>query len=193
MRLVAKVLIAMAITTSSLSLPGQNCELLTSDSVADVIKYLSRPISSQESVCVDHAFKIIGSLPADQSIPLLVGYLGYKRPMSDTERRGIFLRIPKKDYLYPAVHELYDLGSLAEPALINFLSENDGETLTKENALYCLLLIEQGNVVSLIKKLNAQAEALKGTKASSRLLGAARDSLKWCTKDMAEKCEGALR
>lgn len=95
--------------------------------------------------------------------------------------------------LYPAVHELFLIGSSAEPFLLNFIAENrDNDDMAKQNALYTLLLIRHGNVISLIRELRTRSKSSITPIARERLEAAAKEAMKWCDGQSKTKCEDVL-
>lgn len=130
---------------------AQDCNGLKSGSASEAVEYL-RHVGDEAAAasCVNQAFHQIASSPPEQAIPFLVGRLGYKRPLSEGERHGIFMHGDGPNVLYPAVHELFTLGKPAEPALLHFIAENKDATGTERaNALYTLLLIHHGNAMDV--------------------------------------------
>lgn len=174
---------------------GQECEVLRGGTVAEATEYLRHAVDeSAAASCVKAAFHRIGASPPEQAIPLLIGYLAYKRPLSEGERRGIFMHGGGPSELYPAVHELYLLGSPAEPALVGLIAGNrDSAAPEEKNALYTMLLIHHGDVVSVIKLLHKEGISSTNEEARDRLQAAARDALKWCDERSRAECEEALK
>jgi hypothetical protein len=174
---------------------SQECRSLASGSATVATEYIEHTDDNPDAAsCVKLAFHQIAVGPPAESIPVLINFLSYKRPLNKGERSGIFMHGKGPSELYPAVHELGGLGPDAEVALIGFIpSKEDSNSLEIENALYAILLIHHGNVVGVIQRLRAEAENSDGPTARNRLKVAARTMLRWCDDRSRPECERALR
>jgi hypothetical protein len=174
---------------------SEECEALKSGSILDVTDYLRHARDdAADAICVRKAFHQLAGLPPEQAIPLLIKYLGYKRPLGEGERQGIFMHGNGPEVLYPAVHELYVIGNGVEPQVMKFIGQSPDATVTElSNASYVLLLIHHGNVIEVIKTL-VQASSASGDNATSqRLQAAAKDAVRWCDDAGRKRCEDALK
>ena len=90
---------------------AQDCESLNTATPEAVVTALDHGDIKTED-CSRAAFQRIEQLPKDESIPILIRYLGLKRPPSNAPH-GLRSR-------YPAVESLYNVGLSAEPPLIEF-------------------------------------------------------------------------
>ena len=155
----------VGLLVATLTLPaiaiGQECVALHSASVAKAVDHVQHaPDEAASAGCVKLAFHQVAKSPSEQAIPLLISYLGYKRPLNEGERHGIFMHGPGPDVLYPAVHELCRLGEAAESSLVRFIAEGkSAEGVGLDNALYTLILIHHGNIMAVIQKLHSEVQA----------------------------------
>jgi hypothetical protein len=146
-------------------------------------------------VCVRAAFQRIASAPAEEAVPLLLKYLGFKRPLNEGEKHGIFIHGRTPATLYPAVQALFAIGTPAEPGLIGFLAHESGENAAeRSNALYALLLIHHGNTMTVIENLMKASKLTRDEGESTRLRTATREAVtEWCDEREKEKCKDAIR
>jgi hypothetical protein len=174
---------------------GQECEELKGASPGKATLYLQHPgDDAAAAMCVLTAFHQIAAQPPQRAIPFLISHLGYKRPLNEAERQGLFMHGNGPNVLYPAVHELYTIGHDAEPALVGWIAQNrDRNGTVARNALYTLLLIHHGNTISVIKELHQAATSSTSVEDRYRLQTAARDALEWCDERSHSQCEDALR
>jgi hypothetical protein len=174
---------------------GQTCEASAIDQPPSARAYLQNsPDAAKTSECVEAAFRSISTLPQTEAIPVLISYLGYKRPLTASEQNGIFLHGPVPDVLYPAVEALYKIGPPAEPALFDVLaSESRPDSVEASNALYTLLLIHHGNLPPIIKGLSRRATKLSDGPAADHLHAYVKTLLEQCTDAFKQKCEDAAR
>jgi hypothetical protein len=190
-----RTLLLLLLWLSPILAVGQDCDVLKSGSASEAVEYL-RHVGDEAAAasCVNQAFHQIASLPPEQAIPLLVERLGYKRPLSEGERHGIFMHGDGPNVLCPAVHELAALGNFAEHALVHFIAENkDAPRIERDNALYTLLLIHHGNAMGIIETLTRESKGLEDAAADARLRAAAKDATKWCDDRIRAKCEDAQK
>jgi hypothetical protein len=170
------------------------CDDLRSASVEQATSFIERaPDDAASAKCVQIAFDLIGSLPTEQAVPVLLKYLGYKRPLNDGERLGIFKHGDGPGTLYPALHELVHLGSASEPGVIRFIGESkDASRTVLDNAIHALVLIHHGDGLAVVQKLHSESGIAVDPDASRRLQSAAKDATKWCDERWGEKCADAL-
>lgn len=165
---------------------SQDCEELKLASATAAVSALDRG-EIRTAFCSRAAFQLIGNLPQEQAVPILIKYLGFERPHS-SEAHGLVSR-------YPAVEALAKVGLAAEPALIDFIAhQQDDNSLQRANALEALGLIRHADVVPTIKLMRERSASLAGTPAASRLDSAAHYMLKtYCAGKRLQKCEKELR
>lgn len=192
---VAYVVLLLTSYTISTPLVAQECGSLRSGSIAAAVDYIDHASDGPDvASCVQFAFEQIATNPPVEAIPILVKYLGYKRPLNDAEQRGIFMHGKGPSVLYPAVHELGKIGSDAEPALVAFIANGTGKNSPEvENSLYAMLLIHHGNVVPVIRNLRIGADKSTTSASRDRLEAAATRMMKWCDDRARAECEAALR
>jgi len=189
-----KIVLATGCLLSTLS-TGQECDALNAASAAKAADYLQHAGDDPTAAaCVQIAFHQIAASPPEQAIPLLITYLGYKRPLNEGERHGIFMHGNGPSVMYPAVHELYVFDKAAEPAIGRFIAENRNNKGTElENAVYTLLLIHHGNALSVVQALHRVSASSTTVEARDRLQRAATDAVKWCDEGHKPQCEDALK
>jgi hypothetical protein len=164
---------------------AQNCESLNASTPEAIVSALDHGDIKTED-CSRIAFRRIEQLPKDESIPILIRHLGFKRPPSYAPHG---LRSP-----YPAVDSLASIGLPAEPLLIEFLAQNQDEVnIERANAIEALALIRHSDVVTTIRLLRQRSAQLAGTPASAHLEAAAQYMLKTYCRRMRQWCEKRLR
>ena len=176
---------------ATLALPqtcaSQNCASLNTASVEEVVSALDHGEVKTED-CSRVAFRRIEELTADKAIPILIGHLKFKRPgypNAPADHRS----------QYPAIDSLYSIGPSAEPALIEFIAQNqNGDILEYHNVLSTLAMIRHFDVVPTIKMFRMRSRALPGSPEATRLDSAARDLLdRYCPNNVRTRCEERLR
>jgi HEAT repeat protein len=166
---------------------SQGCEELKLASATDAVNALDRG-EIRTAFCSRAAFQLIGNLPPEQAVPILIKYLGFMRPKSNEVQHGL----PSP---YPAVDALAKVGLAAEPALIDFIAQQeDDSSLQRANAVDALDLIRHGDAVPTIKLMRERSAELAGTPAASRLDSAAHYMLrKYCPGKLRQHCEERLK
>ena len=109
---------------------SQGCEELKLASATDAVNALDHG-EIKTAFCSRAAFQLIENLPQEEAVPILIKYLGFRRPISN-EPHGLRSQ-------YPAVDALWKLGPAAEPALIDFIARQEDEKgVQHANALEAL-------------------------------------------------------
>ena len=172
---------------------AEECEALKFASANDAVNEVEQG-RIQTATCAKAAFQLIRHLPEEEAIPILIKYLGYKRPQTDAEKHGFYIHGPSPDVLYPAVESLYDIGSPAESRLIDAIARNDSkDSIEYKNALYTLVLIHHSDMVPLLKALHGRSVELAGTPEGARLESVAQDVKKQhCQGKLQAACDNAL-
>jgi hypothetical protein len=166
---------------------AQDCESPKIASAAEAVSAVDHGDIKTE-FCARAAFQLIEQLPKDEAIPILIGHLGFREPITNAPRSW--------QSFYPAVDSLARVGLSAESPLIEFLAQNPNErSIERANAIQALGSIRHGDVVPTIKLLRQRSAALAGTPEAERLDSAARTMLKeWCwSKQLRQRCEERLR
>jgi HEAT repeat protein len=170
---------------------GSECAVLRSARAREAADYLRSEVpAAVPTACVEQAFTRIARLPPEEAVPLLVEFLGWKRPLNAAERLGIFIHPNTPDNLYPAVSALFQIGAPAEPGIIRFLARADEENnLARKHAIYTLLLIHHGNVMDVLENLMRASRSTPNSGDSARLRAAAAHArAQWCDERIEEKC-----
>ncbi|GGA71265.1 hypothetical protein GCM10011507_23640 [Edaphobacter acidisoli] len=173
---------------------AEECTALASHSGKEAIEYLQTVNGDARTrSCVFAAFQDIASLPPEQATPLLIKYLDYERPLTDSEKQGVFLTSDRGN-LYPAVQALFNIGSLhrgaVEPLLITYLGEDhSGDEQGFKSGVYLLYVLR--HTPAAIEDLKARWTKTTDPAVSQRLHAAAQALLKWCLP--RETCEDAAK
>ncbi len=171
---------------------AQECTALASHSGKEAIAYLQTVTGDARTIsCVFTAFQGIASLPPDQAVPVLIKYLGYERPLLDSEKHGVFLTMDRGN-LYPAVQALFNIGSLhrgaVEPLLLTYLGEDHDEQGFK-SGVYLLYVLR--HTPAAIEDLKARWTKTTDPAVSQRLHEAAQALMNWCLP--RKMCEDAAK
>lgn len=188
------ITIAIAVCVSPLLSAAQTCTALAGGSITEANEYLRHPPSNASaSSCVQFAIKRIASLPAEQAIPMLIGYLDLRKPPNENETRGFSFHAPWPSYWYPAVDALFHIGDAAAPELLDFIEQNkSASTVARDNAAYTLLLIKHSDVPSLLHIINERRSANSDPQADARLYAAGQYFVRFCIPRLKAQCEAAL-
>jgi hypothetical protein len=163
---------------------SQNCEMKLA-SVTDAVNALDHGEIKTE-FCSRTAFQLIENLPPEEAVPILIKYLGFRRPISN-QPHGLRSQ-------YPAVDALWKLGPASEPGLIDFIARQEDEKgVQHANALEALGLVRQGDVVPTIKLMRERSASLAGTPAATRLDSAAQYLWQHYCSAKLQLCEKELR
>lgn len=207
MRGLSRLISVMVLLTLLIPLTawGQDCDYLDKASIRKAEQYLKVPKNAPEEIdCVVNAFHRIGSFPPRRSVPVLVRYLSYKRPLNELEEAGITIN-PSVDF-YPAVDELIAIAlrteyaprpkAIVEPALMRFIERNpaaNGAAL--HNAVRVLVVLHGHDMLLVARKLHLASKRTKDPQGGERLQHAAGEVCEWNAKyksESAPACAAAL-
>jgi len=173
---------------------AESCTDLKSASGFDAVSYIEHG-QVKTAACAKVAFRLIQHLPKDDAIPVLIKYLGYKRPLSYAEQHGVSTSGGYQEIMYPAVNALYAIGLPAEPALIEVVARSEGkESIERKNAMYTLELIEHGDTVALLRVMHNRRLSFGDSTDGANLESAIQELKKRrCHDKLAQLCEDALK
>jgi len=130
--------------------------------------------------------------PATDTIRVLIGFLDFKRPLSQAERLGFVIHgAATVSNLFPAAGTLFTYGKLALPELVAAIENSASPTVT-QNATYTVMEIFRDEPATGIEYLKHQAAVLDRSKAT-KLREAASIAVQWCGAKHQAECEAALK
>ena len=170
----------------------QTCTALGSGAESRLIAYLTKARQNEpDKDCVVLAIRGLGNKKSLRATELLINYLDYKRPLTNEEQAGVWIRTPSRGELYPAVTSLFSIGTGAIPSLLQAIANSERSSVKSDNAIYTLMLIHREDPVAAVKALGSSAATNTGIQAE-RLSGAAEDAAKLCLDDLRPKCMDAI-
>jgi len=175
---------------------GQNapdCPVARSNDVSVLTDYLASHIHDLASRdCSVRVIRTLGKLKNPNSVRILVKYLDFRRPLSESEAKGFWIRTMSKEELFPAIESIFKIGRPAVAALIEQLGKESNE-VRRENAIYALMLISRDDPPAAVASLRNAANRIVDKSAALRLMESARTAASLCVPEFRQKCEEMLR
>lgn len=168
------------------------CTELRSGDVDEALAYLHRGRSALADECIVQALVRVPATPK-QDLGVLFEYLDFKRPLTDAERKGIYIRPMITAELFPAVAKLSEIGESAVPQLIKFIGACDENTDRYSNAIETLMLIYSSKRYVAVKTLADASRSSPDVLTGTRLFRAAQIAVEKCSPSIRSACVAALR
>jgi len=166
---------------------SQTCPSLEKATSDDSVSWLSASTPDEKNAeCIYAAIKKLGEAKHQTAIPALVRLIEFRRPKSDAEKLGIYIRLQDTGEKYPAVRALGEIGRSSMPAILAVISSQSTSDLSQRNAVDALMQFYQYHASEGIAVLRRQQDAASDPESKNRLMHAALIAIdKWCTDKVA--------
>lgn len=168
------------------------CDSLQNAAAPDLVQFLKGVVpDEQNSRCVTWAIHKLGDERYEPAIPTLIRLLDFRRPKTEAEKKGFYLRLQVIPEVFPAADALEEIGIEAEPEILRTLEAEATSTIARANAVDVWMEFykyqrPKGIEVLKQEKIKAEDEAVK------KRLGSAIDkALAYCTPADAAACRHA--
>jgi len=170
------------------------CDSFRNATPADLLSFLHATTPDEKNGdCITWAIKRLGREQYEPSISALIRLLDFRRPRTQREKQGIYLRMQGLWEIYPAVGALDLMGKKALPELLRAIEADSTSVTARENAVSVWMEIyrygdEHPKGVALLKQeeMNAKNDA-----TMQRLAWAVHKALKWCNPPEEVACTAA--
>lgn len=173
-------------------LSGQCAQLNDSTPSEQLISYLRQAQGSQlsghDGECVVFAIEHLRNKPSTEATTLLIGFLAFRRPLSEAEQQGFFTHAPTTARLFPATSTLASFGPVTIPQLLAAIKNSPSATV-QQNAVFTLLHIFPGHHDKAVTLLRDESIVSTPPQAE-RLHRAIRLAINLCGSQKAS-CEAA--
>ncbi len=146
----------------------------------------AKSTASVSDECIERALHQLYRFNTPSAIAVLTRYLDFERPLTPSERHGVTLH--PSDH-YPAVDELFAMGTSALPALIDILGSAESSNLARRNALRTVMLIYRADPPAGVALLAAQSNAATDIAKARLLHEAAYDAVGLCPDRSRTSCQ----
>ncbi len=140
-RLIIKVAVFTLLLGVATYLSGEECQYLANSTPDEVVAYLNSSLDKAvngtvgERTCIKDAIDRLGEEHYKPASELFLSLLGFRRPATDDEKNGFFIRPQTPDELYPAVAALERLGPEALPVVLKGMADPAMSDLVRNNAV----------------------------------------------------------
>lgn len=143
-RITIKAVIALlALYPVSWSASGQThdrfegwCDSLQNSSQAELVQFLNGVVADEKNArCVTWAINKLGGDRYEPAIPALIRLLDFRRPKTEAEKKGFYLRLQVIPEAFPAAGALEEIGDKAKPEVLKTLEAEAISTTARANAV----------------------------------------------------------
>jgi hypothetical protein len=174
-------------------------QLVSTESATQVLKtYKPSTTKPQEMECIVEAISILSAQPSPNDIDALLPFLIFKAPLTELEKKGIYLHPPSPYLDYPAAIAIARERPAPRSVLLSVIARS-GSTLERHNAANALLLsyeysgVREESAADGIALIRSAALKKRGPEAQ-RLNEAAEYGLaQSLCKRLNGKCEEAFK
>jgi hypothetical protein len=161
---------------------GQECDSLQTAASVDLVSFLSSVTPDQNNGdCITWAIKKLGAQRYEPAIPVLSGLLSFKRPPTEREKQGVYLRMQTIWEIYPAAGALDLFGKKALPSLMTTIKAESTTALARENAVAVLMGIHKYEKAQGVALLKQEEISASDDSTKQRLQWAISHAIqKWC-------------
>lgn len=184
-------------STSSCQTVGSICKpssSFASDEARKILKtFQPSTVDILERRCIAKSIELLAATKNNSDIPLLIPYLGFKRPPGENETPGFSLHLGVPVVLYPAIGALALQGEPANELVSLRIEASDTTQLQRQNAVTTLLIIGHGHPELVLSRLLQRHKAVDAA-VQKRLDDAIEFGLKsGDCKHSNGKCEDTVR
>ena len=201
-RTVALALVLCCAARSSAGVPasGQDrytgwCDSLEHADSSDLVAFLNDVVPDDKNAhCVTWALHRLGEERYEPAIHALVRLLDFRRPLTEEEKMGFFLRMSVTGEMYPAAEALEEIGRKAQPEVLQVIGSDSASATARDNAISVWMEFykyERPRGVALLKQEESKASTAT---AKQKFTNAARTAVKYCLGDPDEAaCDSAAK
>lgn len=169
------------------------CDDLTNVTPQHLLELLNWATTSRsDAKCLTQLIRKIGDVRDANAAGSLTRFLDFRRPPTDREQQGLYLRPQTIDELYPAAYALEMIGRPALPALAQAIESSSTSVLARENAIAVWMEIYKDEPSEGVASLMTEAQRSNDAGARDKLTSAAFNAVKWCGPAEVSKCKAAL-
>jgi hypothetical protein len=170
------------------------CPSLNNAVSADLLQFLNGVTPDKENAwCVTWAIRKMGLERYEPAVVVLVRLLDFRRPPTEEEAKGFYLRSQSIDELFPAALALEFIGKPALSEVLRAIEAESTSATARENAVAVWMEIykqhdEHPKAISLLKQAQTNAS---DDAAKQKLRWALQKALIWCNPPEEAACRQA--
>jgi hypothetical protein len=170
------------------------CASLQNARLPDLVQFLNGVAPDEKNGdCITWAINKLGEERYKPSITVLIKFLDFRRPPTQREKQGIYLRMQGVWEIYPAAGALSLIGRKALPEVLQTIESDSTTATAKENAVFVWMETyrdtdEHLRAIAILKQEESQSS---DEKVRQRLRWATRRALSWCNPIEEKACQAA--
>jgi hypothetical protein len=171
------------------------CASLEHADSSDLVEFLNGVVPEEKNAhCVTWALHRLGDERYEPAIHALVRLVDFRRPLTEMEKGGAFLRPSVIGEMFPTAESLEQIGRSAQPEILQVIASDSASATARENAISVWMefyKFERPKGVALLKQEERKATT---EAARQKFSTAARTAVKYCLGDPDEPaCESAAK
>jgi hypothetical protein len=172
------------------------CSSLRNANSLDLVQFLGEVAPDEKNGdCVAWVINKLGEERYKPSITVLIKFLDFRRPPTQQEKQGIYLRMQGIWEIYPAAGALSLIGESALPEILRALEAEPTSPTARENAVFVWMEIyrqtdDRPKGIALLKQEQAK---VSDQTIKQRLQWALQRAFTWCNPVEEDACRQAAR
>lgn len=184
------MMFAICLSSAGLCLSQECAELQHADRSA-LVPYLSNVHPDDNNAeCVAAAIKKLTPERFEPAIPVLARLLDFRRPLTQDEKGGFFLRPMIVEELYPAAGALEEFGKKSLPAVLETIKFSTSAT-AKENAVAVWMEVYKHEATKGISSLQEEVVSAEDPSVRENLKRALSKAPTLCNRNERAQCKAA--
>lgn len=198
-RLIAKFLTVLASLLSlATHLYADECPYTANSTPVELMAYLSSNLDKAntgpegERNCIKNAIDRLGEEHYKPASQLFLSLLDFRRPATEDEKNGFFIRPQTPDEIYPAVAALERLGPEVVPVVLKGIPDTAMSDLARNNAVSVVMYFYRSEPIKGLQLLLRESSASASPATKDLFRRSASYAMRWCAPDIKSRCEAEL-
>jgi hypothetical protein len=186
------IYLALALIASA-AVAGGQCKKLQESTPEDLrIFLLAAAPSVDDPNCIVFAVRALGNQRYVPAAEVLSSLLDFRRPKTDEEKHGLYIRPQGIAQLYPAAYALEMIGEKTLPVVLRVIKSSSTSPVARENAVFVWMAIQRDSAPGAVSALMQEAARTPDSVSRQNLEWAASRALIWCNPPDEAQCKAAL-
>lgn len=187
------IFFALILFGSPAAADDDHCEKLKDSTPEDLRMFLQAAAPSRDDPnCLTFALRMLGNKRYAPAAGVISWFLDFRRPKTDEEKSGLYIRTQGLEELYPAAYALDMIGENALPVALSVIKSSSGSQLARENAVFVWMEVQRDSSPRAVAALLQEAAHAPDPVSRQNLKWAASRALVWCNPPDEAQCKAAL-
>ena len=142
--------------------------------------------------CIAFALRALGNRRYAPATEVLSKYLDFRRPKTDEEKNGLYIRPQGIEQTYPATYALVMIGRDALSSVLATIKSSSSSQSARANAVFVWMAIQRDDSPKAVATMQQEAEKAPDPVSRQNLEWAASRALIWCNPPDEAQCKAAI-